>query len=228
MSFPNVVFLTGQSRRPNVRSTWQVTPVCRSFLTEDLRPSRCAQAFDRLLYTHEPIQLYVNDLLLSLASLWKINLLEKVKMSAPAEVQAATLDKFIAGWKEFTPESWMATWSGDCTQKMLPFSLGVPARPRAEVIGILPSLMGILKNYQLDIYEIVHDAPRNKAVIYATSNADTPFGDFKWTNEYAVFLTFTEDGTQVGKFEEMVDTAFYQQFFPRFQQYMKEQGAAAH
>ena len=169
-------------------------------------------------------------------------------MPAQAEVQAATLDKFIAGWKEFTPESWMATWSEDCTQKMLPLSLGVPERSRTEVLGILPRLIGILKNYkvsnlrdnwspallcylfsaQLDIYEIVHDAPRNKAVIYATSNADTPFGDFKWTNEYAVFITFTEDGTQVKKFEEMVDTEFYKQFFPKFQQYMKEQGAAAH
>jgi hypothetical protein len=40
----------------------------------------------------------------------------------------------------------------------------------------------------------VHDAAKSKAVIYATSKADTPFGDFKWTNEYAVFVTFTEDG----------------------------------
>ncbi|KAA8575245.1 hypothetical protein MFRU_002g02160 [Monilinia fructicola] len=149
-------------------------------------------------------------------------------MPAPAEVQAATLEKFIAGWKEFTPESWMATWSEDCTQKMLPLSLGVPARSRTEVLGILPKLIGILKNYKVDIYEIVHDAPRGKAVIYATSYADTPFGDFKWTNEYAVFITFTEDGTQVQKFEEMVDTAFYQEFFPKFLRYMEQQGAPVH
>ncbi|KAB8304575.1 hypothetical protein EYC80_003954 [Monilinia laxa] len=149
-------------------------------------------------------------------------------MPAPAEVQAATLAKFIAGWKEFTPESWMATWSEDCTQKMLPLSLGVPARSRTDVLSILPKLIGILENYKVDIYEIVHDAPRGKAVIYATSHADTPFGDFKWTNEYAVFITFTEDGTQVQKFEEMVDTAFYQEFFPKFLQHMAQQGAPVH
>lgn len=74
----------------------------------------------------------------------------------------------------------------------------------------------------------MHDAPRGKAVIYATSYADTPFGDFKWTNEYAVFITFTEDGTQVQKFEEMVDTAFYQEFFPKFLRYMEQQGAPVH
>lgn len=76
----------------------------------------------------------------------------------------------------------------------------------------------------MDIHSIVHDASRSKAVIYASSFADTPFGDFKWTNEYAVFLTFSEDGTQVRKLEEMVDTAFYRAFFPKFQNYMKEQG----
>jgi hypothetical protein len=50
---------------------------------------------------------------------------------------------------------------------------------------------------------------KNKACIYATSQADTPYGDFKWTNEYAAFLTLSEDGKQVKKIEEMVDTAFF-------------------
>ncbi|KAL9094350.1 MAG: hypothetical protein Q9165_003491 [Trypethelium subeluteriae] len=82
--------------------------------------------------------------------------------------------------------------------------------------------MEILTNYELEICEIVHDAPRSKAVIYATSKADTPFEDFKWTNEYAVFLSFTEDGKKVKKMEEMVDTAFYREFFPKFQNYLSQ------
>jgi hypothetical protein len=80
---------------------------------------------------------------------------------------------------------------------------------------------------QVDFYNVVHDIRQNKAAIYATSKADTPFGeDYKWTNEYAVFLWFSEDGTQVVKFEEMLDTAFLQGFMPKFQQYLSEQGAA--
>jgi len=69
-------------------------------------------------------------------------------MPAPAHIQAATLEKFIAGWKKWTPEDWMATWSADCKQRMLPFSLGVPLRSRAEVQVILPKLMEILTNYE--------------------------------------------------------------------------------
>lgn len=75
----------------------------------------------------------------------------------------------------------------------------------------------------MDFHEIVHDAAKSKAVIYATSYADTIFEGFKWTNEYAVFLTFTEDGENVSKTEEMVDTAFFREFFPKLQKYLIEQ-----
>lgn len=78
----------------------------------------------------------------------------------------------------------------------------------------------------MDFYEVIHDAAKGKAVIYATSYADTIFDDFKWTNEYAVFITFTENGEQINKMEEMVDTAFFQEFFPRFQKYLIEQEAS--
>ncbi|KAI3318564.1 hypothetical protein HD806DRAFT_540176 [Xylariaceae sp. AK1471] len=145
-------------------------------------------------------------------------------MPAPANIQAATLDKFISGWKKWSPEAWMATWSQDCKQQLLPFSLGVPYRSKAETQVFLPKLMGVLTNYKMDVHEIVHDVARSKAAIYIISTADTPWEDFKWTNEYAVFVTFTEDGTEINSFKEMVDTAFFQQFFPRFQKFLAEQG----
>ncbi|KAJ5600238.1 hypothetical protein N7450_001305 [Penicillium hetheringtonii] len=146
-------------------------------------------------------------------------------MPSPAHIQAATLQKFLAGWKKFTAEEWMATWSTDSRQKLLPFSLGVPSRSRTEVQQVLPKLIGVLNNYEMEIHEVVHDASKGKAAVYIISKADTPFeGNFKWTNEYAVFLTFTEDGQEICKMEEMVDTAFYQEFSPRFQKYLTEQG----
>ncbi|KAI2613405.1 hypothetical protein GGR54DRAFT_615700 [Hypoxylon sp. NC1633] len=146
-------------------------------------------------------------------------------MPASADIQAATLDRFLAGWKEFTPESWTATWSEDFQQQLLPFTLGVPAQTRDQAKSRLSKLMGLLTNYEVEFYEVVHDAVKGKAFIYARSTADTAFEDFKWTNDYAVIITFTEDGKQVRRFEEMVDTAFFQKFFPRFQQYLSEQGA---
>lgn len=76
-------------------------------------------------------------------------------MSTVAANQVATLEQFIAGWKKFTPEDWMASWSEDCTQKMLPFTMGVPARPRDEVQVVLPKLMEILTNYEAGSMQVL-------------------------------------------------------------------------
>lgn len=53
--------------------------------------------------------------------------------------------------------------------------------------------------------------PNSKCVVYGISRADTPYDDgkFKWTNEYSAFIYLTDDGTQIRKIEEMVDTAFF-------------------
>lgn len=74
--------------------------------------------------------------------------------------------------------------------------------------------------------EIVHDVARGTAAVYATSQADTPIPDEKWTNEYTIFISFTEDGTKVSRLEEMVDSAFYRDFFPKMQQYFKQGGVS--
>lgn len=75
----------------------------------------------------------------------------------------------------------------------------------------------------MHFYQVVHDPTTRKAFIYATSTADTIFDNFKWTNEYSVVVTFTADGRQIGKFEEMVDTAFFQAFRPKFEDYLRRQ-----
>ncbi|MCJ1399415.1 hypothetical protein MMC11_002617 [Xylographa trunciseda] len=145
-------------------------------------------------------------------------------MPAQAHVQAATLDKFLAAWKNQSAEDTVALWSDDFTQRLLPLSLGTPLNSRAEAEVVYPKLTESLKNWKLEIKEAVHDAARGTAAVYATSLADTPLPGEKWTNEYAIFLSFTEDGTKVSRLEEMVNTAFYRDFFPKFQQYLMEHG----
>ncbi|GIZ46905.1 hypothetical protein CKM354_001001100 [Cercospora kikuchii] len=143
-------------------------------------------------------------------------------MPADAKIQAATLDKFIQGWKEWTPEGMMGAMGEGYTQRTLPFSLGHPPRSKPEVEFILPKLIDTVKNYKLDIKHIVHDAAQGKAVIYAVSAGDTPFGD--WTNEYAVFLKFSENSETVQSVEEMVDSAFMKDFMPKLQKHLVDQG----
>lgn len=70
-------------------------------------------------------------------------------MPAPAEVQAATLEKFIKGWSGWTADGFLASWSNDCTQTTLPFSSAVPVRTRAHTEKLFPVLMSVLTNFQV-------------------------------------------------------------------------------
>jgi hypothetical protein len=67
----------------------------------------------------------------------------------------------------------------------------------------------------LTIYldHIIEDDKASTMVIWAHGTANTPAGPY--TNEYAIFLWFNEDGTQVKRFVEMVDSASSSDFFPR-------------
>ncbi|KAF4178997.1 hypothetical protein CNMCM8694_002283 [Aspergillus lentulus] len=118
-------------------------------------------------------------------------------MPASADIQAATLNKFLASWREGSAPDTMALWSDDFKQRLLPLSLGESSfRSRDQAAFFYPVLVENLRNWELHIKEIVHDSARGTAAVYATSQADTPFPGEKWTNEYALFLSFSEDGTK--------------------------------
>lgn len=70
-------------------------------------------------------------------------------MPAAAEVQAATLQRFIDGWKGWAPEAFLEVWSDDCTQKTLPFSLDAPIRSRDYYVEVFPTVMSFITNFQV-------------------------------------------------------------------------------
>ena len=45
--------------------------------------------------------------------------------------------------------------------------------------------------------------------------------------EYAAFVTFSEAGDKVARLEEMLDSAFLQDFGPKFGQYLQANGGPA-
>lgn len=58
--------------------------------------------------------------------------------------------------------------------------------------------------------------------MYASSKGALPWGP--WQLEYAMFITFSEAGDKVAVLEEMLDSAFLQDFGPKFAQYLEENG----
>ncbi|PTB35082.1 uncharacterized protein TrAFT101_006388 [Trichoderma asperellum] len=124
-----------------------------------------------------------------------------------ASLQAATIDRFVEGWKINSGEAWTELWADGCTNTILPFSLNCTPMSKSDVIR--SKHFSNISNWKLEVYEILHDTAKGKSAIYATSSADTRFGDFKWAQEYAAFITLTEDRMKIGHITEMVDTAFF-------------------
>ncbi|KAK3681353.1 NAD-dependent epimerase [Podospora appendiculata] len=144
---------------------------------------------------------------------------------AANEIQAATLEKFIKGWAGWTPDGFLSTWSSTCTQTTLPFSSDVPPRTRSHVEHLFPILMSVLSNFEMTVHNVVHDTAHGKAVIYALTKADTPWGPYK--NEHALFLWFDESGTEVDRIEEMFDALVMKEFLPKIQEHVARQKAEA-
>ena len=80
-------------------------------------------------------------------------------MPAQAYIQAATLNRFLDAWKKWDATEWLATFADDFEQVSLPFSMGLPARTRAEVDMVLPKLMATVTNYQVSLLLIDHPMP---------------------------------------------------------------------
>ena len=87
-------------------------------------------------------------------------------MSATAAVQAATIDRFIAGWKKLSAKEMLAPWSDDATQQAMPFSLGHPPRTRAQVEANLPKLEQILTNYSVSRTPLLRPVMRDRLTTY--------------------------------------------------------------
>lgn len=70
-------------------------------------------------------------------------------MPAASEIQAATLQKYIDGWRGWTVDGFLASWSQNCTQQALPFSSGKPLLQRAEAERLFPHLMSVMTDFQV-------------------------------------------------------------------------------
>ncbi|KAF2232858.1 hypothetical protein EV356DRAFT_517001 [Viridothelium virens] len=141
-------------------------------------------------------------------------------MSAPADIQAETLARFLNAWKKWSAEDWLNIFADDITQVTMPFALGIPSRSRAEVEQTLPALVAAVQSYELTIHNVIHDVQAGKAAVYALSKGKLPWGP--WELEYAVFITFNKAGDKIACLEEMLDSAFLKDFGPKFGQYLQQ------
>jgi ketosteroid isomerase-like protein len=65
------------------------------------------------------------------------------------------------------------------------------------------------------VHKEVQDVEARTCMMHASSTANTKKGPY--ANEYALILTFTNDGKKIEKIEEFADSAYSKEFFAKLQ-----------
>ena len=74
----------------------------------------------------------------------------------------------------------------------------------------------------LTVDTAIYDVDQRKAAYHLMGEAETPVG--LYSNEYSIFLSFTEDGTKLTKVVEMVDSAYIGVFTQKMKEHFKSGG----
>ncbi|KAF2022621.1 hypothetical protein EK21DRAFT_82880 [Setomelanomma holmii] len=140
-----------------------------------------------------------------------ITLQQNILLTAHSvEAQRTTAQTVIDAYNAWDIDQIMAYRTPDCQHQVLPSSMGRAAKSNDEYRAYLSTIMPLYSNFTVTVLEQVHDAETHTCIIHASSAADTKIG--RYSNEYALILTFTEDGKQVSRFDEFVDSAYSRNF----------------
>ncbi|KAL5117243.1 hypothetical protein ACEQ8H_004802 [Pleosporales sp. CAS-2024a] len=125
--------------------------------------------------------------------------------------QKETTKRVLDAYKAWDLEQIMAFRAPNCRQRVIPASMGRPWTSNDEYREGLTRIMPLFRNWTITVDTEVHDAEQHTCMMHATSSAETDIGPY--LNEYALILHFTDDGKQVIKILEMVDSAYSLKFF---------------
>lgn len=93
----------------------------------------------------------------------------------------------------------------ECRQQALPYSMGKPAKNNAGYQKYFETIIPLFLDFTATIHAEFHDAEARTSITHASSKAITRIATY--SNEYALFLSSTEDGKKITKIDDFVDSA---------------------
>ncbi|RYN88811.1 hypothetical protein AA0120_g6873 [Alternaria tenuissima] len=132
---------------------------------------------------------------------------------ANLEAQKVVAKEVIDAYNVWDIERILAYRTPDCKQQILPATLNRSPKSNDEYRAYFETIEPLCINFTATVFQETHDPEAHTCIIHARSTASTPIGSYG--NEYALILTFTEDGTQVRQFDEFVDSAYTLEFGAR-------------
>ncbi|KAI0909428.1 hypothetical protein F4823DRAFT_426470 [Ustulina deusta] len=141
---------------------------------------------------------------------------------APSQRRRTAL-AVVEAYNKWSTEAIMAIRAEDCTNQILPKSLGRPAMDNAAYKAYFEAVMPGFEDFAVTVNDMVEDARENKVVMWASSTASTEIGPY--VNEYVIILYMNEAGDKVTKFLEFVDSSYSVAFFPRLREHLAQKAS---
>ena len=113
---------------------------------------------------------------------------------------------FIDAYHAFALDPIIALRAPDCTNIILPASLGIKPMNNEEYAAFLAPSLTAFRNFHLTVHDITVDEIAGKVAMHLTSESSTDIGAYH--NEYMVSLVLTEDRKKIKKFVEFVDSKY--------------------
>lgn len=121
-------------------------------------------------------------------------------------VRLQTVYNLLEGYHTLKVENILAPLADSCTQQVLPASLGLPTRSKADYGKHATGICTIFKDFHMEPQAVFEDEGQNSVVVYAKMIGELANDMGPWENECILMLRMSEDGTQIVEHKEFVDS----------------------
>ncbi|EXJ55618.1 hypothetical protein A1O7_08547 [Cladophialophora yegresii CBS 114405] len=128
--------------------------------------------------------------------------------------------KLLDAYAAWDLDAILADRAVECIYHARPETAGMPPMNNAEYRQwYTTEIMPLMKQgIKFEVHNAVYDAEAHKSVLHGISTSESVVGPYR--NECILITSFNEAGDKAVKIEEMFDSAYFQQFSQRLQEFM--------
>lgn len=118
-----------------------------------------------------------------------------------------TTQALLDGFSSLDVDQLTAPLSSDFTHQVLPESLGMPVRNKKQFAKHAAEVFSVFSEFRMNPKAMFEDQGQNVVVVHAGMKGILKSSHEEWLNECMMIICLSEDGTEVVKITEFVDSA---------------------
>ncbi|CZR60712.1 uncharacterized protein PAC_10608 [Phialocephala subalpina] len=126
----------------------------------------------------------------------------------------------IEGYNSWKIDKIMAPRHPDAIHEILPKTLERPVMNNTHYRSYFSAIMPYFHNFHVTINDLIEDPIQNKIAIWAKSTGSTEIGEY--SNEYMLVFYLDQEGKQIVRSLEFVDSAVTMPYMVELGKYIRE------